>query len=270
MAKPFVKWAGGKTQLLEQLKARMPAEYNTYFEPMVGGGALFFAVQPEQAMIVDANEDLIRLYKVVQNNAEELIEDLQRHENTLEYYKDLRVEDRMPSYADWSDVQKASRTLFLNRTCFNGLFRVNKSGQFNVPFGKYRNPYIPTAEHLRACSAALQNCSIAHNSFTYIDGPAQEGDFVYFDPPYLPRSITSSFTQYTKWEFPFDSHVALRDFCRTLDERGVKFMLSNVHNAVALRLYEGWNIDVVSARRAIAAKAASREPVEEIIVRNYE
>lgn len=270
MIKPFIKWAGGKTQLLKHLIERMPASYNQYVEPMIGGGALYFSIQPTRAIISDANEDLILLYRVIQNNVEALISDLRRHQNTKEYFDSLRSQDRLPSYEDLPAVQKASRTLFLNRTCFNGLYRVNKLGQFNVPYGKYVNPYIPNDEHLRACSAALRNCQIINSSFDGILPLTKSDDFVYLDPPYLPISQTAKFTEYTRVGFGYAEHVALRNFCRDLDRQGTKFMLSNACSPTALALYDGWNIDTINAPRSIAAKGTSRQPALEIIVRNYE
>jgi len=269
MTRPFVKWAGGKGQLLTELQSRMPQEYGAYYEPMVGGGALFFSLRPANATLVDANFDLMRLYRIIRDSPDALIEDLQTHQNTKQYFDELRMEDRTPSYDSWSDVRKASRTLFLNRTCFNGLYRVNKSGQFNVPYGKYVNPYIPTADHLRDCSAALQGCTITYNSFGWIESMVEEGDFVYFDPPYLPLSDTAKFTEYTRNGFGLMEHEALRDLCTRLDARGVRFMLSNACTEATLALYAAWNVEQVAATRSISASPVGRAPVQEIIVRNY-
>lgn len=270
-AKPFLKWAGGKRQLQETLKEKMPAEYNRYFEPMVGGGALFFYVEPESALIADLNKEIIDLYRIVKNNPEELIRIVNDYlaVNSKSFYNNIRALDRNGGMEELSDLEKAARTLYLNRTSFNGLYRVNKSGQFNAPYGKYTNPSIDT-DNIRACSEALQNTQIEHFSYSSILDVVNEGDFVYLDPPYIPLSETSSFTAYSSNGFSIGQHKELSDFCKELNRRNVKFMLSNSDTELSNSLYSDFNVIKVLAKRLIAAKSNSRRTVSEIIVRNYE
>ncbi|MCI1273977.1 MAG: DNA adenine methylase [Clostridiaceae bacterium] len=266
---PIVKWVGGKRQLMFELLKNMPKSYNRYFEPFIGGGALFFELQPDNAYISDVNEELINLYSVVKNDVEDLIDDLSRHEVSKDYFLKLRNADRTSDYENWSDIQKASRFIYLNRTCFNGLYRVNSQGQFNVPFGNYKNPRICDEQNLRNCSELLQNTEIKCADFTAILDKVQKGDFVYFDPPYVPLNETSSFTSYTKEGFDIDMQFKLRDLCDELDSRGVMFMLSNSDTKIVNELYENYNIRKVFASRAINANGNGRGKVTEVIVKNY-
>ncbi len=266
---PIVKWVGGKRQLMFELLKNMPKSYNRYFEPFIGGGALFFELQPQNAYISDVNEELINLYSIVKNNVEDLILDLSKHEVSKDYFLDLRNVDRTPDYENWSDVQKASRFIFLNRTCFNGLYRVNSQGQFNVPFGNYKNPRIIDEQNLYNCSKLLQNTEIKNADFMAILDEVRKGDFVYFDPPYVPLNETSSFTSYTKDGFDIDMQFKLRDLCDELDSRGVMFMLSNSDTKIVNELYENYNIKKVFASRAINANGNGRGKITEVIVRNY-
>lgn len=266
---PIVKWVGGKRQLMFELLKNMPKTYNRYFEPFIGGGALFFELQPENAYISDINYELINLYSVVKNDVEDLIEDLSKHEVSKDYFLELRNADRTSTYENWSDIQKASRFIYLNRTCFNGLYRVNSQGQFNVPFGNYKNPRICDEQNLKNCSELLQNTEINCADFTVILDNVQKGDFVYFDPPYVPLNETSSFTSYTKEGFDIDMQFKLRDLCDELDLRGVMFMLSNSDTKIVNELYENYNIKKVFASRAINANGNGRGKVTEVIVKNY-
>lgn len=225
---PIVKWVGGKRQLMFELIKNMPKSYNRYFEPFIGGGALFFELQPEQAYISDMNEELINLYSVVRDNVYELIKDLSKHEITKEYFLEIRNIDRTEKYAEFSNVERASRFIYLNRTCFNGMYRVNSRGQFNVPFGHYKNPRIIDENNLLNCSELLKKTEIKCADFSEILTKVQKGDFVYFDPPYVPLSETSCFTSYTKDGFDIDMQFKLRDVCDELDCMGVKFLLSNL------------------------------------------
>jgi DNA adenine methylase len=196
--RPFVKWAGGKGQLLPELMARVPKRFNCYVEPFVGGGALFFHLQPEQAVLSDSNPELINLYVVIRDQVEELIEDLGQHVYDREYYYRLRQVDRTPEYDGWSAVEQASRLIYLNKTCYNGLYRVNSKGEFNVPFGRYKNPTILDENTLRACHEALQGVDIECRDFREVWMDLGKGDFVYFDPPYVPVSATAKFDEYTQ------------------------------------------------------------------------
>lgn len=266
---PIVKWVGGKRQLMFELLKNMPQNYNRYFEPFIGGGALFFELQSNNAYISDMNEELINLYQVVRDNVNELITDLQKHDISKEYFMEIRNIDRTADYENWSDIQKASRFIYLNRTCFNGMYRVNSKGEFNVPFGHYKNPRIVDENNLINCSNLLQRTEIRHADFSEILTKVQEGDFVYFDPPYVPLSETSSFTSYTKDGFDIDMQFKLRDVCDELESMGVKFLLSNSDTKLVNELYENYNIKKVFASRQINANADGRGKITEVLVRNY-
>jgi len=266
---PIVKWVGGKRQLMFELLKNMPKSYNRYFEPFIGGGALFFELQPDNAYISDSNEELINLYLVVQNNVEKLIDDLYRHEVTKEYFLKLRNLDRTSRYSRLSDVERASRFIYLNRTCFNGLYRVNSKGEFNVPFGNYKNPRICDERNLRNCSELLQKTEIKCADFSEVLNQAQKGDFVYFDPPYVPLNETSSFTSYTKDGFDIDMQFKLREVCDELNDKGVMFMLSNSDTKFVNELYADYEIKKVFASRAVNANANGRGKITEVLVRNY-
>lgn len=266
---PIVKWVGGKRQLMFELLKNMPKNYNRYFEPFIGGGALFFELQPDNAYISDMNEELINLYQVVRDNVDELITDLQKHDISKEYFMEIRNIDRTEDYENWSDVQKASRFIYLNRTCFNGMYRVNSKGEFNVPFGHYKNPRILDENNLINCSNLLQRTEIKHADFSEILKKVKKGDFVYFDPPYVPLNETSSFTSYTKDGFDLDMQLGLREVCDELDSMGVKFLLSNSDTQFVNELYENYNIKKVFASRQINANADGRGKITEVLVRNY-
>ena len=266
---PIVKWVGGKRQLMFELLKNMPENYNRYFEPFIGGGALFFELQPDNAYISDMNEELINLYKVVRDNVEELITDLQKHDISKEYFMEIRNIDRTEEYKNWSNIQKASRFIYLNRTCFNGMYRVNSKGEFNVPFGHYKNPRILDENNLINCSNLLQRTEIKHADFSEILKKVKKDDFVYFDPPYVPLSETSSFTSYTKDGFDMDMQFKLSDACDELDSMGVKFLLSNSDTKLVNELYENYNIKKVFASRQINANADGRGKITEVLVRNY-
>lgn len=266
---PIIKWAGGKRQLMFELLKNMPKTYNRYFEPFIGGGALFFELQPENAYISDVNEELTNLYSIIKNNPNELIEDLKKHEVSKEYFLQIRSVDRDNKYKKLNDIQRASRFIYLNRTCFNGLYRVNSQGQFNVPFGHYKNPRIIDEHNLLNCSKLLQKTEIKNTDFSEILNHVKKGDFVYFDPPYVPLNETSSFTSYTKDGFDIDMQFKLRDVCDELDSMGVKFLLSNSDTPLVNELYENYNIKKVFASRAINANANGRGKITEVLVRNY-
>ena len=268
-ARPFVKWAGGKGQLLPEIAKRLPKKFTRYCEPFIGGGALFFHLKPEIALISDVNEELTLAYQIVRDDVESLIEELKRHRYEKEYYYSVREWDRKDDYGQLSAIQKVGRFIFLNKTCFNGLHRVNSKGQFNVPFGDYTNPTIVDAENLRRCSRALAQTEIVRADYLSLEHQLGEGDFVYFDPPYAPLSATSSFTSYTVDGFDSNDQVALRDLCKRLDKKGVLFMLSNSSSLWIRELYEDFTIHSVSATRAINSKATQRGFVEELIVTNY-
>lgn len=266
---PIVKWVGGKRQLMFELLKNMPKSYNRYFEPFIGGGALFFELQPQNGYISDMNEELINLYTVVKDDVYKLIDDLNKHKVSKEYFLKIRNLDRTEKYNSLSDVKKASRFIYLNRTCFNGMYRVNSQGQFNVPFGNYKNPRIVDAENLINCSKLLKNTEICCADFSEILNKVQKGDFVYFDPPYVPLNETSSFTSYTKDGFDLDMQFKLRDVCDELDSMGVMFMLSNSDTKLVNELYSSYEIKKVFASRAINANGNGRGKITEVLVRNY-
>ncbi|MFW5846967.1 MAG: DNA adenine methylase [Nanoarchaeota archaeon] len=272
LCQPFLKWAGGKRQLLPAINKLIPENYSTYYEPFVGAGAVLFDMQPKKAVINDANEELINVYRVIKNNIDELIFDLKEHINEEDYYYDVRKLDRTKEYKNMSDVKKASRILFLNKTCYNGLFRVNQQGEFNVPFGRYKNPNIVNEETLRAVHDYLNNndVRILNVDFEEAIKYMRKEAFVYFDPPYHPISDTSSFTGYTTDGFDAQDQKRLKKLCDSLDERGCRFLLSNSSADLIVDLYQDdYTLDFVDANRSINSKGDSRGEIKEVLVRNY-
>ena len=268
-AKPFVKWVGGKTQLLPELASRMPNRFSRYFEPFIGGGALFFYLQPEKSTLIDINEELTNTYTVIKYKIDELITDLKRHVYEKEYYYQIRNVDRTDEYKLWSDVRRASRLIYLNKCCFNGLYRVNSKGEFNTPIGRYKNPKILDRSNLRFCSQALQKAEIINGSFLEVESRVKKNDFVYFDPPYAPLNATSNFTGYSKKGFDGEMQLKLKALCDRLDRKGIRFMVSNSNAQLILDLYQDYKIEFVYAARAINSKANKRGKIPEVIVTNY-
>ncbi len=266
---PIVKWAGGKRQILSEIKNNLPENYNCYFEPFIGGGALFFDLQPKKAYISDVNEELINLYCVVRDNCQELIQDLCKHENTKEYFLTIRNIDRKTEYKEWTAIQKASRFIYLNRTCFNGLYRVNSKGEFNVPFGNYLNPRIIDKENLLNCSYILKTTIIKYADFSMILDYVKKDDFVYFDPPYMPLNPTSNFTSYTKQGFDFDMQIKLKNLCDELTAKGIYFLLSNSDTETINKLYSSYNIKKIFASRIINSNVNKRGRITEVLIKNY-
>jgi DNA adenine methylase len=267
--RPFLKWAGGKSQLLQYLLRYIPLEYSAYYEPFVGGGALFFALQPEVAYLSDTNEDLINCYRVIRDRVDELILELSKYKYDKEQYYEVRSLDRTNQFDEISSVQKAARLIYLNKTCFNGLYRVSAKGYFNVPFGRYTNPKICDAENLKACSLALKDISLSKNNFLEIEDKLKADDFVYLDPPYVPLNTSSNFTAYSAEGFSLENQVLLRDFCLRISKTKVKFMLSNSNTEVVRELYKDFNYKEVSAKRHINSIASKRGKVSELLVTNY-
>lgn len=269
---PIVKWAGGKRQLLPELLARIP-QFTTYYEPFVGGGALLFALQPKKAVVNDFNEELIRTYLVVKENVEELVKDLKLHKNTADYYYQIREIDRdHTKYNSLTDIQKASRLLYLNKTCYNGLFRVNSAGEFNSPFGSYKTPNIVNEATLRAVNSYFNNFSIEFKIGDFEDAlkGIKKGAFVYFDPPYDPVSSSSNFTGYTSSGFGKDEQIRLKEVCDKLNAKGVKFLLSNSATQFIKDLYVDYKIDIIPAKRIINSNASLRGDIEEVLIKNYD
>jgi DNA adenine methylase len=274
LVRPFLKWAGGKRQLLPELRKYIPrpGPRATYYEPFVGGGALFFALQRQRAVINDTNAELINCYQVIRDDVENLIAALSQHRNEEAYYYELRDWDRSPDFAARPPVERAARVIFLNKTCYNGLFRVNSQGQFNVPFGKYKAPTIVDAAVLRAVSKYLNNNAIAmlNVDFEKAVREARRGDFIYFDPPYDPVSDTASFTGYDVNGFSRAEQTRLKGVVDVLDKRGCKVLLSNAYTPFIADLYSSYTCVKVGASRAINSNAQGRGKVDEILVMNYE
>lgn len=270
---PVVKWVGGKRQLLPVITPLLPKRITTYCEPFFGGGALLFSRQPTMAYINDVNSELINLYEIIRDDVESLIKLLEQHKNESEYFYSIRDLDRdREDYLLLSNVERASRVLFLNKTCYNGLFRVNSSGEFNSPFGHYKNPNIVNAPTLRAVSNYFNNSNIIFSSgdYTTVLENLPRGSFVYLDPPYDPVSDTANFTGYARGGFGRDEQIRLRECCDDLNQRGIKFMLSNSATNFIKEQYSNYNITIVQAKRAINSVATKRGEVDEVVVRNYE
>ncbi|MDE3022431.1 MAG: DNA adenine methylase [Pseudomonadota bacterium] len=266
--KPFVKWAGGKRQLVNLLRCHSPSSFNCYVEPFVGGGAFLFSMLPEKAVISDVNPELINAYKVIRDDVEKLIRSLKRHRNEESYFYKVRAKHPVTM----STVQRASRFIFLNKTCFNGLYRENSKGQFNVPFGRYVNPNTVDEENLRAVSAYLNRAQlqILHQDYQQTVSNAQKGDFVYFDPPYYPISATASFTRYAKNDFNARNQEELAQAFHDLAGRGCQAMLSNSNTDFIKKLYREFSIIEIEATRFINCKAERRgKELVEILVKSY-
>lgn len=269
---PFLKWVGGKRQLMSEIDPLIPSKISTYYEPFIGGGAVFLNQQPKKAIINDYNAELINVYKVVRDSVEELIEDLGTHKNESDYFYSIRVQDRQEGFEQLSALKRASRVIYLNKTCFNGLYRVNSSGEFNTPFGRYKSPNIINETVLRAVSHYLNNNDIQLLSGDFEDAlkGIRKGSFVYLDPPYDPVSKSSNFTGYVEGGFGSDQQERLRDLCIKLDQKGVNFLLSNSATPFIKDLYKDFEIIEVDAKRHINSVASKRGSVTEVLVRNYE
>lgn len=272
-AEPFLKWAGGKGQLLKQYEAFFPLKFNNYIEPFVGGGAVFFHLyntdrvsNGKRAILIDSNEELINCYLTIKADVNRLIGVLSnpKFKNEEDVYYKIRAEEPENKF------ERAARTIYLNKTCFNGLYRVNSRNKFNVPFGRYKNPMICNSEKLGAVSLALKNIEILLGDFERCLDFAKRGDFIYFDPPYQPLSKTSSFTSYTKDSFNEGDQQKLCKVFKELDKRGCKVMLSNSDTRFIRNLYKGFEKKVVFAKRAINCKASGRGRINELIIRNFE
>lgn len=266
---PVLKWPGGKRQLLPQLSKYIPDEYGTYLEPFVGGGALFFHLKPERAVLIDTNPELINMYQVIKHHVNELISSLKKHVYESKYYYKIRNVDRDPvAFKKWSDIERASRTVYLNRVCYNGLYRVNRNGEFNTAFGEYESPVICDEDNLIAVNRALQKATIILGSFEKCLDFAAKGDLVYLDPPYVPISSTSTFTSYTRDCFDEAAQKSLFSVFQALTRRGCKVLLSNSYCDFILDLYKNYRIVTTMANRAINCSAAKRGKIKEVLVLN--
>ena len=271
LIQPFIKWAGGKRQLMKEIEKYIPDRISTYYEPFLGGGAVLFNLQPKKAVVNDSNPELINAYEVIRDNVDELIIDLRKHENTKEYFYDIRKIDRTPEYKSLSKVERASRLIYLNKTCYNGLFRVNSQGEFNTPFGNYKNPNIVNEHVLRAVSNYLNKNDIRFLCGDFEDSlkNIRKGAFVYLDPPYAPLSDSSSFTGYTLDGFGDEDQKRLKFMCDKLQERGVKFLLSNSTAPIILDLYKDesrYEINYVDAKRNINSVGNGRGEIKEVLI----
>ena len=263
--KPILKWAGGKTQLLEHLLPKIPKEYNKYIEPFFGGGALFFALKPNNSIIADSNPELINLYRVIAKDVNSLISELKNLKNEKAFFYDMRRKE----FSELSEIEAAARTIFLNKTAFNGLYRVNKKGQFNVPFGYYKNPKILDEDQLLAASKLLKKTKILLGDFKdVLCENAKKGDFIFLDPPYLPVSKFSDFKRYTKEQFHEKDQISLANLVNKLSKKGCHILLTNSNHPLIHELYKDFNIDIYKTKRNINSKSTNRKG-EDIIVSNF-
>ena len=270
--KPILKYVGGKSKVLPDIKANMPSEYNRYFEPFLGGASVLLGIQPKSAIVNDINFEGSNLYRVVKNNPCELIEDLKKHVNEKEYYYSIRALDRDEElFAKLTAVERASRILYINKTGFNGILRYSQKGYLNVPMGKYKNPNIVNEEGILKLSKYLNenDITILNTDFIEACADAKEGDFIYSDSPYIPISKTSSFTSYNADGFTIEDQIRLRDLALDLDKRGCKVMLSNSSADMVYDLYRGFNIRHVEVARAINSKWDGRGKIKEVLITNY-
>lgn len=269
---PILKWAGGKRQLLSEIFPLLPEHFTTYCEPFLGGGAVLFSLQPSTAIVNDINTDLITAYKVIRDNVDLLVESLKMHINTPEYFYSVRSLDRNKTeYQALSKIEQASRLLFLNKTCFNGLFRVNSSGEFNSPYGYYRNPNFINEPALRAVSNYFNTNNIEFycEDFSETLLRVKKGGFVYLDPPYDPVSVTADFTGYNKGGFNKNDQNRLKQCCDKLSQHNIKFLLSNSATEFIMDLYQEYDISFVKAKRIINATAQKRNIAMEVLIKNY-
>lgn len=267
--KPILKWVGGKRQLLGEIAPLVPSSPSLYVEPFVGGAAVLLDRQPKKALISDFNEELINVYRVVRDDPKQLIELLEGYEreNSSEHYYEVRALDRDVSFSQASSIERAARIIYLNKTCFNGLFRVNSQGQLNVPYGRYKHPNIVNEPGIMALSTYLQgDIDIRCGDYAAALENLPKNSFVYLDPPYMPVSATSAFTGYTEGGFDYDEQVRLRDECLKLKEQGISFLQSNSDCLAIRELYEGFTLKTVKAKRSINSKGDKRGAVNEVLI----
>lgn len=274
LVSPILKWVGGKRQLLDSIEPLIP-KCSTYYEPFIGGGAVLFSRQPDKAVINDSNPELINVYLTIKNEPEALIEKLKEHKanSSEEYFYSIRALDRDKEvFENMTDIERAARIIYLNKTCYNGLFRVNSSGEFNSPWGKYKNPNITNETTINALHTYFNKANITIKCGDYRDAlkGIRKGAFVYFDPPYMPISSSASFTGYTAGGFGEQEQIALKEQCDALNAKGIKFLLSNSSCPFIEDLYKEYIIEHVKAKRAINANPEKRGEIKEVLVRNYE
>ena len=269
---PMLKWVGGKRQLLSEIVPMIDNKCSTYVEPFVGGGAVLFRLQPQKAIINDYNQELINVYRTVRDHLDDLIEVLQIHatKNTSDYYYEVRALDREDSFKKMSDIEKAARIIYLNKTCYNGLYRVNSLGQFNSPYGRYKNPKIINEPVLRAISNYFNSNEIKKLIGDYTEAlkNLDANSFVYLDPPYMPISSSSSFTGYTEGGFGYERQIELKKECDKLTQQGIKFLQSNSDCEEIRELYKNYKIKTVQAKRSINSVAKKRGEINEVLIYN--
>jgi len=274
---PFIKWVGGKRGLLEQIIPLLPKSFDSYHEPFLGGGALFFELysrgylKEKKVFLSDINSELINVYQVVKEKPEKLIENLKRYKknHSKEFYYEIRALDRKDDFNDLSSLERATRFIYLNKTCFNGLYRVNKKGYFNTPIGSYKNPKIVDEETILNASEALQNATILNQSFNKVVDYAKKSDLIYFDPPYYPLTDTANFTSYDSNCFLEDEQEELFKVFKELDNKGAFVAHSNSDTEFIKKLYKEYDINIVYANRFINSKSNGRGKITEVLVRNY-
>lgn len=269
---PMLKWVGGKRQLLSEIVPMIDKKCSTYVEPFIGGGAVLFNMQPKKAIINDYNKELINVYKTVRDSLNDLLDELKVHEekNSSDYYYEIRSLDRGAKFKKMSDVKKAARIIYLNKTCYNGLYRVNSAGQFNSPYGRYKNPNIVNEAVLRAISKYFNDNEIQILNGDYKDAlrNLENNSFVYLDPPYMPISTSSSFTGYTEGGFGYNRQVELKQECDKLTNQGIRFVQSNSDCGVIRELYKDYKIKTVKAKRRINSVAKKRGEINEVLIYN--
>lgn len=270
---PFVAWAGGKQQLLPEIEQEIKraGHFTTYYEPFVGGGSVLFDLLPKQAVINDYNAELINAYRVIKTDVDDLIAELAKGENTAEEYYRIRALDRAPGYQRLSKVKKAARFIYLNKTCFNALYRVNRQGYFNSAYGKRKKVNIIQADNLSKISQYLNDNDIKLHTgdFAEILDDVEPNSLVYIDPPYMPKNEIANFTRYTDNQFRESDQRRLADQCQQLDRTGIKFIASNSNTPMIKELYKDFNFRRVSARRFINVKSTGRKKIDEILITNF-
>ena len=274
LVSPILKWVGGKRQLLDSIEPLIP-KCSTFYEPFIGGGAVLFSRQPDKAVINDLNPELINVYFTIKNEPKALIEKLKEHRDNSseEYFYSIRALDRDKEvFENMMNVERAARIIYLNKTCYNGLFRVNSSGEFNSPWGRYKNPNITNETTINALHTYFNKANITIKCGDYREAlkGIRKGAFIYFDPPYMPISSSASFTGYTAGGFGEQEQIALKEQCDALNEKGIKFLVSNSSCPFIEELYKDYIVEHVNAKRAINANPQKRGEIKEVLIRNYE
>tara|TARA_Y100000768_G_scaffold106792_1_gene78335 strand:- start:723 stop:1523 length:801 start_codon:yes stop_codon:yes gene_type:complete len=265
MLKPILKWAGGKTQLLPTLRKLYPSKFSKYYEPFLGGGAVFFDLNPKQYLISDSNPELINVYKMIATQNKLLLKKLKNMENTETFFYKIRSEN----FDNLSKVDAAARTIFLNRNCFNGLYRVNKQGHFNVPYARYKNPNFIQEERFEKAAMVLKSRSIKCMTFEKLkDLKITSDDFIFFDPPYIPLDGYADFKRYTKEQFHYDSQERLSELFRYFAAKGTKLVLTNSNAETVFKLYKGFDYSIVKSKRNINSQGNKRTGKDVIIYAN--